>query len=74
MQKSYFLPERVNIQLQRPCCPKCGTRMMLARTAPARVGFDLRTFECAVCDQAHVVLVATEAFGMSFSPLASAYR
>jgi hypothetical protein len=44
--------------------------MMLARITPARVGFDLRTFECAACDHAHVVLVATEAFGTSFSPLA----
>jgi hypothetical protein len=70
MQKSYFLPERVNVQLQRPRCPKCNTHMMLARIAPARVGFDLRTFECAACDHAHVVLVASEAFGMSFSPLA----
>jgi len=70
MQKSYFLPEHVNVQLQRPACPKCDTHMMLARIMPARVGFDLRTFECPKCDHVHVVMVATEAFGRSFSPLA----
>ena len=70
MRKSYFLPEHVNVQLQRPACPKCNTHMMLARIMPARVGFDLRTFECPKCDHSHVVMVATEAFGMSFSPLA----
>jgi hypothetical protein len=70
MQKSYFLPEHVNVRLQCPACPKCSTHMMLARIMPARVGFDLRTFECPKCDHVHVVMVATEAFGMSFSPLA----
>jgi hypothetical protein len=74
MQRPYFLPDRTNVQLQRPRCPICDVHMMLARITPARVGFDLRTFECAVCDRVHEVLVATEAFGMSFSPLASAYR
>jgi ribosomal protein S27AE len=68
MQKSYWLPEHVNVELQRPACPKCSTRMMLARITPARVGFDLRTFECPRCDHVHVVMVATEAFGMSLSP------
>ena len=38
MQKSYFLPEQVNVQLQRPACPKCNTHMMLARIKPARAG------------------------------------
>jgi hypothetical protein len=31
MQKSYFLPKHVNVQLQRPACQKCNTHMMLAR-------------------------------------------
>jgi hypothetical protein len=70
MQKSYFQPEHVNVQLQRPACSKCSTHMTLARIMPARVGFDLRTFECPKCDHVHVVMVATEAFGRSFSPLA----
>jgi hypothetical protein len=27
--------------------------MMLARITPGRFGFDIRTFECPVCDLAH---------------------
>jgi hypothetical protein len=68
MQKPYFLPDHINVPIQRPACPRCQTRMMLARIMPARVGFDLRTFECPQCDHVHEVMVATEAFGRSFTP------
>jgi hypothetical protein len=33
--------------------------MMLARIMPARIGFDIRTFECPKCDHVYEVLVAT---------------
>jgi hypothetical protein len=68
MQKPYFLPEHINVRIQRPACPRCHTRMMLARIMPARVGFDFRTFECPQCDHVHEVMVTTEAFGRSFTP------
>jgi hypothetical protein len=67
MQNSYFLPEHVSVRLRRPRCPHCNTHMMLARIMPARVGYDLRTFECPQCDHVQVVMVATEAFGISFN-------
>jgi hypothetical protein len=70
MQIRYFLPDQVNVRMQRPACPGCQTRMMLARIMPAKVGFDLRTYECPQCDRVHEVLVATEAFGRSFTPIA----
>jgi hypothetical protein len=70
MQKSYFLPDNVSAHIHRPACPKCYAFMMLARITPARVGFDFRTFECPQCAHAHEVMVATEAFGRSFTPLA----
>ena len=69
MQKSYFLPDNVRARIHRPACPKCGALTMLARITPARVGFDFRTFECPQCAHVHEVMVATEAFGRSFTPL-----
>jgi len=39
--------------IQRPLCPACQTRMMLARITPGPCGFDIRTFECPACDHAH---------------------
>ena len=63
MQKSYFLPERVNIYIQRPTCPRCRAQMMLARITPHSVGFDLRMFECPKCEHVHEVIVETGAFG-----------
>jgi predicted RNA-binding protein with PUA domain len=70
MQKSYFLPDKVNLHIHRPTCRKCGAHMILARITPARVGFDVRTFECHRCDLIHEVLVETNAFGQSFTPTA----
>jgi hypothetical protein len=31
--------------------------MMLARITPGRSGFDIRTFECPVCDLVHQLVV-----------------
>jgi hypothetical protein len=36
--------------IERPACPKCQARMMLARIMPAFFGTGLHTFECAVCN------------------------
>jgi transposase-like protein len=70
MPEAHSLPDRVNIQIQRPVCPKCSAHMMLARIMPARLGFDLRTFECPKCNYVHEAMVATDAFGSPFSPAA----
>jgi hypothetical protein len=70
MQKSYFLPDIVNLHIHRPTCAKCGAHMMLARIMPARMGFDIRTFECPKCDHLHEVMVETNAFGQPFTPTA----
>jgi hypothetical protein len=70
MQKSYFLPDNVNLHIHRPACPKCRAHMMLARIMPARMGFDIRTFECPRCEHVHEVMVETNAFGRSFTPTA----
>jgi hypothetical protein len=37
--------------IERPDCPRCQARMMLARIVPAFRGTDLHTFECTGCHQ-----------------------
>jgi ribosomal protein S27AE len=68
MPQAHSLPESISARIQRPLCPRCHTHMMLARISPARVGFDLRTFECPNCNDAHEVVVANDAFGRPFTP------
>jgi hypothetical protein len=46
--------------IERPCCPKCDTRMVLAQVARGPSGYDIRTFDCAKCDHARIVTVATD--------------
>jgi DNA-directed RNA polymerase subunit RPC12/RpoP len=46
--------------IERPRCPKCQNRMMLARIMPGPPGFDLRNFECAKCVHAIMMKVATD--------------
>ena len=42
---------------ERPRCPKCQGRMMLARIGPGPNGSDLRTFECPKCEHVEKRLV-----------------
>jgi transposase-like protein len=42
--------------IERPRCPKCQTRMSLARIEPGPAGSDLRTFECPKCEHSQRVL------------------
>lgn len=44
--------------IERPYCPKCKSRMTLARISPGPPGFDHRTFECAKCNNVENVIVA----------------
>jgi len=48
------------VAIERPACPKCQARMLLARIAPVRLGVDLHTFECEVCDHVLETLTACE--------------
>jgi hypothetical protein len=43
--------------IQRPLCPKCQATTKLARITPGSSGFDIRTFECPVCDIVHQLVV-----------------
>jgi transcription elongation factor Elf1 len=44
--------------MARPSCSKCGRVMMNTRTVPDIAGYDLRTFECAMCGHDETVLMA----------------
>jgi hypothetical protein len=46
--------------IERPRCPKCQSRMSLARIAPGPRGFDVRSFECGQCDHVHIATIATD--------------
>ena len=46
--------------VEHPPCPKCTTRMMLARIMPGTKGYDIRSFECRKCTYIHVITVATD--------------
>jgi len=55
MQQTQTMPSLLGIG--RPLCPRCGTRMMLARIEPDEPGHDLRTFECTDCNHYEVVKI-----------------
>ena len=45
------------LSIERPRCPKCQGRTMLARIESGPAHFDLRTFECPKCEHVQRVLV-----------------
>jgi DNA-directed RNA polymerase subunit RPC12/RpoP len=42
---------------ERPSCPRCGTRMMLARIEADKPDYDKRTFECPECQHSESLIV-----------------
>jgi ssDNA-binding Zn-finger/Zn-ribbon topoisomerase 1 len=60
MANSRYIAAIPLIAVESDPCPKCQGPMMLARIAPGRLNFDLRTFECVKCDHVEKVLVATD--------------
>jgi hypothetical protein len=45
------------LPIERPRCPKCQGRMMLARIKHGPAHSDLRTFECPTCEHVEKRLV-----------------
>jgi transposase-like protein len=41
----------------RPDCPKCGTKMWLARISPDKVGYYRHSFECPSCNHEEIEIV-----------------
>lgn len=58
MPESHTRPEPSLLPIERPRCPKCQARMMLARIEPGPANSDLRTFECPKC--VHVIKTVVE--------------
>jgi predicted Zn finger-like uncharacterized protein len=48
------------VVFERPACPNCKARMMLVSIEPERLGVDLDTFQCAVCNHVFTTLAAHE--------------
>jgi hypothetical protein len=49
--------------IERPPCPNCSGPMMFTGIASGPAGFDLRTFECVMCDYSEEVAVKTNMMG-----------
>ena len=45
------------LPIERPLCPKCQGRLMLARIEPGPNGADLRSIECPNCEYVAQTLV-----------------
>jgi hypothetical protein len=58
MPEHYTRPDPSLLPIERPRCPKCQGRMMLARIEPGPAHNDLRTFECPKCE--HVLTTAED--------------
>jgi len=43
--------------ISQPPCPKCKTTTMLGRITRGLSGFDIRTFECPVCNDIHQMVI-----------------
>jgi hypothetical protein len=48
------------LAIQQLRCPKCRTRMKLARISPGPTGFELRTFDCSKCDHVEQIAIASD--------------
>ena len=57
MPDSHYHSEPSLLPIDRPRCPKCQGRMMLAHIEPGPNGSDLRTFECPKCEHVHKTLI-----------------
>jgi hypothetical protein len=57
MPEPYRRPDPSLLPIERPRCPECQGRMMLARIEPGPNHSDLRTFECPKCEYVQKMLV-----------------
>jgi signal transduction histidine kinase len=48
------------VAIERPTCPRCKAPMMLVSIELSRLGVDLHTFECAICNRVLKTLAADE--------------
>jgi hypothetical protein len=60
MSKYQFTPSPELTPIERPLCPHCTSRMMLARISPGPTGFEHRLFECPKCDSVQNEVIASD--------------
>jgi len=60
MPEAHTRPDPSLIPFERPRCPRCSGRMMLARISPASQGYDSRIFQCAKCNHTQTRTVAND--------------
>jgi DNA-directed RNA polymerase subunit RPC12/RpoP len=57
MPEAFIRSDPSLLPIERPRCPKCQGRMMLARIEPGPAHSGLRTFECPKCGHVRKALV-----------------
>jgi hypothetical protein len=60
MPEFHIRSEPSLLPIERPHCPKCNGRMMLASIEPGPAHSDLRTFECPKCEHVHQMVVVSD--------------
>ncbi len=60
MLQAYFSSSPSLIPIERPRCPHCTSRMMLARISPGPMGFEHRKFECPKCNSVQNEVIASD--------------
>jgi len=60
MPQAYNRSDPSLLPIERPRCPKCQGRMMLAQIEQGPGGADLRTFECPKCEHVQKMLVVED--------------
>jgi hypothetical protein len=53
-------PDPELLPIQRPRCPQCTTRMIVADVSPGPYGFEHRKLECKRCGHIEVEVVACD--------------
>lgn len=56
----YFSLESSINGIESRGCVKCEAQMVLARTTPARLGFNSQAFECVQCGHLEKILIAAD--------------
>jgi tRNA(Ile2) C34 agmatinyltransferase TiaS len=60
MPQAFMSSEPSLTAIERPHCPKCQTRMILAEISLGPKGFDQRGFECEKCGSVYRHTVVTD--------------
>jgi hypothetical protein len=56
----HFSLESAIKRIESRACALCDARMVLARTTPARLGFNSQAFECVQCGHLEKILIAAD--------------